>query len=135
MYTLIKKAIPVMLFALLLSLKLMAQTGVAIINVSDGKVLSGEGVPFELSFVVKDVELETEAITQLRNALNEHPEKYTVTLIKDDVKPDLLLICEFKTETFELLNTSFHEILSLLNPRVVLFNEQEFTDFNAIVLE
>lgn len=113
----------------------MAQNSVAIINVSENKILSGEGVPFELSFVIKDVELSNEQITLLQNQLNAQPGSYSVTLIKDDVKPEMLVICGFKTETFELLNQAFHEVLQVLNPRVVLFNEQEFTDFNTILLE
>jgi hypothetical protein len=113
----------------------MAQNGVAIINVSGNKILSGEGIPFELSFVIKEIELNNEEVALLQNHLNTQPEKYSVTLIKDDLKPELLVICGFKTETFELLNQAFHEVLHQLDPRVVLFNEQEFTDFNAIVLQ
>ncbi len=123
------------LIAVLFSANMMAQNGVAVINVSDNKILSGEGIPFEISFVIKEIELNNEEVALLQNQLNTQPERYRVTLIKDDLKPELLVICGFKTETFELLNQAFHEVLHQLNPRVVLFNEQEFTDFNAIVLE
>lgn len=125
----------VLLIAVLFSANLMAQNGVAIINVSENKILSGEGIPFELSFVIKEIELNNEEVALLQNQLNTQPERYLVTLIKDDLKPELLVICGFKTETFELLNQAFHEVLQLLNPGKVLFNEQEFSDFNTIVLE
>ncbi len=123
------------MIAVLFSANLMAQNGVAIINVSDNKILSGEGIPFELSFVIKETGLNNEEVALLQNQLNTQPERYSVTLIKDDTKPELVIICGFKTETFELLNKAFQEVLHLLNPRMILFNEQEVTDFSDILLE
>ena len=117
------------------SLNLKAQTGVAIINASGSKILSGDGVPFELSFVVKETEINSDELQLLQNKLNAQPESYSVSLYKDDVKPELLLICQFQTETFELLNQAFHELLFILKPRAVVFNEEEYTDYNAVILK
>lgn len=129
------KTIRVLTLGLLFSVNLSAQTGVAIINAFGNKILSGDGIAFELSFVVKETELNSDELQLLQQKLNTQPERYSVTLFKDDVKPELLLICQFRTETFDLLNQAFHELLFILKPRSVVFNEEEYSDYNAVILK
>lgn len=134
-FSIFRKTIAAVLPALLLSAKLMAQ-GVAVINVSGAeKVMSGENAQFELSFVIKDFELNTDAVDHLRERLNQTPAKFSVTVAKDDIKPEAVFICEFKAENYEQLNLFFHEVLGIIHPVKVIFNETEYTDYNSVLIE
>lgn len=97
--------------------------------------MSGENAQFELSFVIKEFELNNAAAEQLRERLNHTPQRFSVSLAKDDVKPEALVICEFRAETFEQLNFFFHEVLGIIHPVKVIFNETEYTDYNSVLIE